>query len=256
MGLTKKSRRVLDILMLSGLDALVLAANPKALIYDTVGWSSSRNATRHMASLREKDYVAIDRKSKSGAWVVRLTQAGRDKVLDEIDPETSWNESWDGRWISFSFDLPQFARRERQHLSKWLKMRRFGRLQGSLWITHRDYDGWTEEIEAEQIDPRSLLFQTVTPVGRQTSREYVEKAWPFKEINRRYSEHIKFLEKGASSPEKMNDSWFEKESNLWKAAFELDPFLPKEIEPREYLGQKSWRLRKKVFSKWASLCLE
>jgi len=256
MGLTKKSRRVLDLLMFSGRDALTLAANPKSLIYGTVGWSTNRNAYRHIDALRDKSYVALDKKSKSGEWVVRVTREGRKKALDEIDPESSWNQDWDGKWISFSFDLPQAARKERQHLRKWLKKRRFGRLQGSLWISHREYAGWTKEIESEDIDPRSLLFQAVIPVGRQTSHEYVEKAWPFKEINKRYSEHVKYLERGASNPEKMNNSWFEEESNLWKAAFELDPFLPNEILPKGYQGRESWNLRKKVFSRWATTHLK
>ncbi len=71
------------------------------------------------------------------------------------------------------------------------------------------------------------------------------KAWSFTEINRRYAEHLRFLENGIPGPGEKNDSWFEMESNLWAAAFELDPFLPNEILPKDYLGIKSWKLRKK-----------
>ncbi len=248
MGLSRKSRRFLEILMLSGLDAMTLAANPKALIYDAVGWTNHRNAARHIAALQGKGFVSVDKNSPSGSWVARLTAVGKDATLDDIDPEISWNKDWNGKWISFSFDLPQNARKERKHLDRWLKKRRFGRLQGSLWISHREYAAWTEEIEGEHIDPRALLFQVVSPMGRQTNDEYVAKAWPFKVINRRYTEHIRYLEKGVPKLQEDNDPWFEKESDLWKAAFELDPFLPSEIWPEGYLGQKSWRLRKKAYA--------
>lgn len=237
--------------MLSGFDALKLAANPKTLLYDAVGWTSNRNAARHVATLQEKGYVSVDKDSEPGSWVTRLTELGKDTTLDEIDPEDSWSKDWNGQWISFSFDLPQFARRERRRLRGWLKKRRFGRLQGSLWVSHREYASWTEEIEAENIDPRALLFQLVSPIGKQTSREYVAKAWPFGEIDRRYAEHLRFLKKRIPEPGKENDSWFETESNLWSAAFELDPFLPNVILPKGYLGKESWRLRKRVYSDWA-----
>ena len=91
----------------------------------------------------------------------------------------------------------------------WFKKRRFGHLQESLWLSHREHASWTEEIEAKNIDLRVLLFQVVTPIGRQTSREYVAKAWSFIEINRRYAEHLHFLEKGMPGPEEKNDSFFE-----------------------------------------------
>jgi|GEM_PF-451886 DNA-binding transcriptional regulator PaaX len=255
VGLTRKSKRFLEILMLSGFDALTLAAHPKALIYNAVGWTNNRNATRHISVLQEKGYVSVIKDSESGSWVTRLTELGKDTTLGEIEPENSWNKDWNGQWISFSFDLPQFAHRERRHLRAWLKKRRFGRLQGSLWLSHREYASWTEEIEAENIDPRALLFQVVTPIGRQTSREYVAKAWSFTEINRRYAEHLRFLENGIPGPGEKNDSWFEMESNLWAAAFELDPFLPNEILPKDYLGIKSWKLRKKIYSDWAKSTL-
>ena len=251
MGLTRKSKRFLEILMLSGLDSLAFAANPKSLIYETVGWSSDRNASRHLGAMSEKGLISLDDKRASGAWVAELTDEGKRSVLEEIDPERSWSESWDGKWRSISFDLPQSSRQERKQLNKWLKRHRFGHLQGSLWISHRRYTTWTNEIEDLKIDPHAVLFQESSPIGRLTSEAYVSKAWSFKKIDFHYSEHIQFLNNNPPSSSKQPLAWLETESKLWNAAFEMDPFLPNELLPSTYKGKESWRLRKKTFSNWS-----
>ncbi len=251
MGLTQKSKRLLEIIALSGLDALQFAANPKSLIYGAVGWDSTRNARRHLRSLREKDFVEISHERRSGSWVAKLTENGKAQLLEGIDPELSWQYQWDGKWTSLSFDLPQGARKERKRLGVWLKKRRFGNLQGSLWISHLPYSTWTDEIESREIDPKAVLFQQIMPVGRITSKEYATKAWPFVEINRRYSEYLRFLEKNAPGEYSSISGWFESESNLWNAAFELDPFLPEPLLPKGYLGIRAWNRKKQVFARLA-----
>ena len=77
MGLTRKSKRFLEILMLSGLDSLAFAANPKALIYDAVGWSSDRAANRHLVTMTEKGLISLGDKRDDGAWVAQLTDEGK-----------------------------------------------------------------------------------------------------------------------------------------------------------------------------------
>lgn len=132
MSLTRKSKRFLEILLLSSLDSLVFAANPKTLIYGAVGWTSDRNADRHLGRMEEKGLISLGDKRTTGSWVAKLTDEGKRSILGEIDPELSWNQNWDGKWRSISFDLPVAARRERNQLNSWLKKNRFGHLQGSL----------------------------------------------------------------------------------------------------------------------------
>ena len=89
MGISRKYKCFLEILMLSGFDALTLAAHPKALIYNAVGWTNNRNATRHISVLQEKGYVSVIKDSESVSWVTRLTELGKDTTLGKIEPENS-----------------------------------------------------------------------------------------------------------------------------------------------------------------------
>lgn len=137
MGLNRKSKRLLDILLLSGLDLLEVSASPKSILYDSVGWNSQRNATRHLGGLSEKGLIELRKIETKSRWVAKLTGAGKEAALGYSDRAGSWDRDWDGKWRSISFDLPSRATCERQRLRTWLQENRFGHLQGSLWITHR-----------------------------------------------------------------------------------------------------------------------
>jgi phenylacetic acid degradation operon negative regulatory protein len=252
MRLGAKSRRFLDIVSLLGTDILKSLAHPKAALYLTSGWTSSRHFNESIEAMRNEGWIVWDDSRESASWVADLTKNGKDVAIDNIDPPTEWAKAWNGRWRTVSFDLPQTARKERRQLETWLKKRRFGHLQGSLWITHREYADWTGEIESRKIDPTAVLFQDSRPIGRNSGRDYVAKSWNFKAINRRYERYTAFLQTSppphASLAEFQN--WFAEESKLWKNAFEKDPFLPNELLPRGYLGKSAWAERKETLTQF------
>ncbi len=248
--LSKKSRRFLELLLMSGFDALLVATNARAVLYGSVGWDSDRSAERNLDALRKRGLISLSEERVTGSWVAEITEKGRDLVFENIDPESSWSGSWDGKWRTIAFDLPQEASRERRQLNAWLRKRRFGHLQGSLWISHRAYADWTAEIEGRKIDPRAVLFQESVPAGRLTNNEYVAKAWPFEKINALYLEHLGFLRSNRVQDASDPVAWFTRESVLWRAAFELDPFLPDALTPSGYRGKEAWCLRKEAYSAW------
>lgn len=252
MGLNLKSKRFLEILLLSGLDALTFSANPKAFMSGAVGWSSDRNVRHNIKTLTDKGLISISDERISGSWVAKITDEGKKLALEDVDPEESWNSNWDGKWRTISFDLPKAANRERKQLNSWLKKHRFGHLQGSLWISHRDYSDWIQEIENRKVDPCAVIFLECVPIGNETNSEYSSRAWPFSKINQCYAEHIKFLREKSPSQFPSPLAWFEAESKLWNAAFERDPFLPNEILPNPYKGKEAWLLRKQTFANWAN----
>lgn len=251
MRLTRKSKCVLEYLLLSGIEVLEFSAHPKGLIYRSAGWTSQRNADRHLATLSDKGLISARRDKANGRWVASLTEKGKGILLGEIDPIECWGESWDGLWTLLSFDLSKNAFRERKQLDSWLRKRRFGHLQGSMWISHRKYQSWSEELEMRKVDPRAIIFQEVISVGKVTSEQYVSRAWPFDRINQYYRDYIEFVEirirESIEDPRILS----ERESELWRKAFQLDPFLPDSILPRGYLGKQAWNRRQLFFSKLA-----
>ncbi len=248
MRLKAKSKRLLDLLLMSGMDALSFMAHPKGLIYDSVGWESHRSARRNLVSLQENGLVSVSHDRRTGKWVVALTQLGRSFASGKFNPEESWASEWNGRWTAVSFDLPQSAYRERSQLGRWLRENRFGCLQGSLWITHRGYREWADEIRSRRIDPSAALFYEIVSVGPTKNRDYAARSWSFKKIDNCYADYLNFVNEGPSL--KSNDhysKWLEMEKALWNKAFEQDPFLPDSLLPNGYLGKRAWNERKALY---------
>lgn len=250
MRLGPKARNLLELLFLTGIDALETVAYPRVAFYNMVGWSSDRNFNRHLKELRGEGWIDWNGNPSDESWVLKITESGKDALLQKIDPEESWSRPWDKKWRTLSFDLPQNARKERRQLDAWLRKRRFGHLQGSVWISHRPYSDWTMEIEGLKIDPSAVLFQESVPLGRNKNADYIESSWNFDAINAFYKDYITILDSTSPNLTQGQTSlakWFQEESASWKKAFKLDPFLPEELLPSSYLGKTAWNARRKAY---------
>lgn len=83
--------------------------------------------------LREKgliDFVDDER------LLIRITEAGRDKILQQ--KISIKNQKWDGKWRIVSFDIPEKRRSVRDLLRHYLKNWGFEQWQKSLWVSKKD----------------------------------------------------------------------------------------------------------------------
>lgn len=239
---------MLELALLVGSEALAGLASPHRMIREGSGISSPRAWSRAMRVAESEGWAARrEFGNGNGDWVYDLTDRGVDRLLDGILPDRAWAESWDGLWRSVSFDLPASSRGARHQLDRWLAKRRFGHLQGSLWITPRSYRSWSVELEERKVDPRRVIFWEGKPLGGLHSSDYVAKAWDFGRINERYAAYLEFLNTSEEDRKARFEDWHAKESVLWTAAFSADPFLPAELLPVGYLGREAWRRRKETF---------
>ena len=130
---------------------------------------------------------------KPADWVPQITKVGRHLARNEIDPQVAWSSPWDGKWHIVSFDLPQDQPSRRYQLNSWLKRQRFGRLQGSLWISHRFSQNWSEAVSQIDANPHDIIFLASTSIGKLSAEQIVANAWDFKKINALYGEYLQFL---------------------------------------------------------------
>ena len=115
---------------------------------------------------------------------------GEGTIQEGIDPEERWGRSWDGKWKLIAFDLPASKQSLRRDLLKWLKSRRFGRLQDSLWVSPCFDESWHQELSDSKFDPSGVSFIDGTSFARSSDQDFISKSWNFKEINRRYKKLI------------------------------------------------------------------
>lgn len=240
-GMKMRYKRLLGRLGKGSLELLAmtvatldLAARPGAYVFGRSQFASARR-------LEAKGWLEIDK--GDGQWAARLTELGRSALNDGIDPEAYWSENWDGKWQILMFDLPVSCRKERERLHAWLKDRRWGCLQGSVWISHRSLvEG---DLDCDELDVHSdqlFLVEASSRVGF-TPQQVVGKAWDFETINHAYRVYMNALlelKKRGRGPH------FSDIVQGWANAAKRDPFLPSVLEPHNYLGKKAWRLRNKM----------
>lgn len=253
MRLGIRSRLIIELSVAAGLDALRSLSAPRC----GLGWGGSyedeRAFLKHLRRMEKNGLLELDESSENGQWVARLTEAGVNHVTDEIDPVRRWDSEWDGIWRLITFDLPSAARKRRLELNQWLQMRRFGGLQGSVRVSPIFEESWKAEIEGLKIPPSCMALFEGKPFALNVDRDIVREGWDFKGINEAYENLISFL-RSRPIPELDEASvrvWLEEENSLWRAAFELDPFLPKVLLPDNYRGREAFELRASVFRKLA-----
>lgn len=259
MKLGRNSRDLLELMAVFGLESLeAVFALPS--FYRLISCSSRQSFQRTTRLLERKGLVSsVENQSTRGDWVGTLTLKGKSIITDSIDPTTFWEANWDGNWRLMSFDLPTKATAERQALRNWLKRYRFGRLQGSVWITPRDLGDWSQELTDLNVDPQNIVFISGKLGATSQPSQFVEKAWDFERINRKYKKHRDFIAANPVQSHSHSDfkSWFRNESERWRDAHASDPFLPRILWPEhfktEYLGPPALKERARAYKEWKTI---
>lgn len=199
MRLTRRSRALLDLMLVAGFDALAGAACFRKALFRVGGWPSEREARRAMDSMAEKGWIVWDDSRETGAWVATLTEKGRGLLHGEMDLSAEREIDWDGKWRMMAFDLPAPARDQRHALREWLRKSRFGHLQGSVYISHRPSDRWLPSLRALKVDPSAAVFFEGRPLGDLDDATVARRSWDFDRINASYAECLRFFARGSSA---------------------------------------------------------
>lgn len=211
--------------------------------------------SRHIHRLEVEAYLERQPGEKRDR-LYRLTAKGRLAALGGLDPVREWGRPWDGRWRFFCFDMPADRAAERSALLRALRDRRFGCLQGSLWISPDPADQIRRDLKGDR-HPNSLIVLEGTPCAGEEHSELVESAWDFDEISRRWSLFDQQVCEGARRAESRGFQagefweWCGHTRQLWAEIVEVDPFLPATLLPAAYQGQRIWRKKEKAFRRMA-----
>ncbi len=250
MRLGSQTRLFLELATIIGLETL------EAVLYAPLlfkGMSGGRDSDfdRRFGALRERGLVtAASGDANASGWTEKLSEQASEALSDGIDPRACWDSAWDGKWRVFAFDLIRATSGQRQALRLWLKRRRFGRLQGSVWVTPRHLGNWSQQIAELGVGPNAAVFVEGPILGDRSDTTIAARGWELTEVNDRYLAYSAFLDQGLPSQGNLVE-WQRRESQLWNAAFELDPFLPRELWPkdfaRSYLGPAAFDRRRTVY---------
>jgi len=200
--------------------------------------------------------AAISRMGKQG-WVTStkkgnksfysLTERGRARM--EEASERIYKSSapdWDGTWRILVYTIPEKQRHLRDELRKELMWSGFGPLTNSCWITPNPLEKEVHRlIDKYDIHDYVSFFQA-TYAGMDEQIKMIDTCWNLAGINERFREFIEEYRMKYATDEKklrnndMSDSEAFVQSALlvhqYRKFLFIDPNLPKELLPEEWLG--------------------
>ena len=191
--------------------------------------------------------------------IVRVMEKGREtlfmwsefaqSILRSYMQRISLSEKkWQGQWLLFSFNIPEKKRRLRNALRDELVLHGFGRLHHNLWIS--PYDLRTEcnkIIKRLQLEPYTVMF--ISKATKEDSQEIASQAWDLTLLAEAYDRLQRKYQKDyiAFKNTKFNDATQEAVEALARLArtseetmefSAKDPYLPKELLPKSWTGNK------------------
>ena len=239
-------RSATESLLESVLWLMGAAMNPT--LPNLLGLSGQPTSRPQIRRLEEAGYLAKER-NEAGRWVYGLTRKGTLAAIGGRNPSARWSRSWDGNWRFVLFDLPRNAHSERRKLHRWFRKNHFGCLQGSVWISPDPATDIATLLKGLKAGSDSVLAIEGLPVlqTKDDTRQIVEKAWDFTEINRRYDEYLATT--ATANRSVPSESERRAQHQAWMHAVKLDPLLPADLLPQNYQGRKAWAQRRKLLQR-------
>ncbi len=214
----------------------------------------SNAAYRTATSRLRKQGLVAWREKESAIPRLRLTPAGKELIPAYFNPEKHWNRSWNKIWYLFVYDVPEADRAYRDVLRKFLKRKRMGCLQQSVWITPQDIRPDFDDLsKVAGVDAFAYLFESRTVLGL-PNRRVVTDAWNFDRLQQNQAHYCSVMEINLEQLKKGNHPLDEIAELLrmsldaYHAAMAEDPLLPEKLHPRGYLGKQVHALNKQFFS--------
>ncbi|MDP2930571.1 MAG: PaaX family transcriptional regulator C-terminal domain-containing protein, partial [bacterium] len=156
------------------------------------------------------------------------------KRLKKILPGADYTKKWDGNWYLVSFDIPEKLRGTRNILRAVLRRLGFGRVQKSVWISPFNLLGDIEKT-VDDLDIASYVILSISDkVGREESRTLAGRIW---HISAFQKEYLEFIQKCKTGKMSRAQRFFG-----YHSIADRDPSLPKELLPRDWLGDEEKNL--------------
>ncbi len=233
----------------------ILASRGRSVVWNKTYPSE---AAYRSARLRlQKKGLLIQTNPKENLPHLVLTDAAKSLRPAYQQPENHWNTKWNGLWYTLIFDVPEKERHYRDALRRLLKRMRMGCLQKSVWITPRDIRPEYSDLEkSAAVGSVAYLLESRT-VLHLDQQEMVRNAWDFDHLYELHSwylevfgENLSFLDQPTHAEKDLMTLLYQ-ESEAYIQTMQLDPLLPENLHPKNYLGRDVWDLRVRLRNKIA-----
>lgn len=175
-----------------------------------------------------------------------LTDSGRGFVAGYINRLALSEKKWDGRWMLFSFNIPEQKRKLRNILRNELISLGFGRLHANLWISPYNLQAESEKIiDKLKVKEHTAIF--ITDYVGDNPKTLAFRVWNLAKLSKIYQGLLEKYKKQYTIFKKSSFSSSSQEAmealcrllTLKEEIVELgvnDPCLPNELLPDDWKG--------------------
>lgn len=200
----------------------------------------------------------IEKIIKDDIPYLRLTSQGHKRIQRDFPLISMQRKTWDRKWRLVIFDIAEVSRIIRERLRVKLKELGFGMLQRSVFISpYNIAEDFAQFIKSFGLEECVYVLEVSTIVAG-NPRTLANKIWHLDDLNKKYKEIVEKIENSYLIPIDNRLSELnikdKKKYNLIvgemrKGYLELvlkDPFLPKDLLPEDWMGDKVRNLMKKL----------
>lgn len=207
----------------------------------------------------------LEKVVKGDEVYLRLTSAGKEKVVRDFPLLSRVKEPWDKRWRIVIFDIAEIDRNAREALRDKLRQLGFGMLQESAWITPHDVGvDLREFLESRDLGDEAFVLE-VSAILAGNQELLVRKVWNLDALevvyqdiiddvtklkdmyvisNGRHSQHTSSKNQKGIGKRITKETLAEASARVRRGYLEAllsDPCLPKELLPRDWPSEKARR---------------
>jgi phenylacetic acid degradation operon negative regulatory protein len=243
------SRRTIFELYFDYIQHYGSSITPRSLLRLTSELGISPSAARAaLCRLAKQGWLQRNVEGRRAFYV--LTPLGRER-LEEVRPRmfSSRHATWDGQWTILTYSVPERLSHQRDRLRRELTFLGFGSMTPATWISPNPLVEITlRHLSLRNLDQYVHLFRA-RQASVQAHSSLIKHCYNLDSVQRHYGRFIKnwrgYREKIAGANRPGNNKCFVAKMQLvydFGDFLYLDPFLPSELLPKEWLGYEAWRL--------------
>jgi phenylacetic acid degradation operon negative regulatory protein len=209
------------------LQAMTVAADALQISPD-----ATRQALRRLAT---QGLVTASHQGRNARY--ELTEAGRHRLADAAERIYLRRPLvWDGRWHMLTYTFTERQRASRDALRRELEWLGFGSLGAGVWVCPWDLGVRLQEV----LDKHRIAgaVEVFTAIHEGEDRQLAARAYPLADLQAAHAGFVRQVRGNAEVPTDPRAAFVERIRLVheWRKFLFLDPGLPEELLPDDWLG--------------------
>jgi phenylacetic acid degradation operon negative regulatory protein len=186
----------------------------------------------------------------------RLTSSGRRMIgsaVPRVQRSIVSDRTWDGTFLLLTLTGAVLDREARERLAVGLDFEGFGTLGPGTWVAvgEGSREGADSVLSACGLQDRALLLSAQTVDGAETPAEVVALAWDLDTAEAAHEAFLEEFEKAVPADECEAFAMRTRLAHEWRHLLSVDPSLPLQLLPGDWVGTRARKVFQLRFSEWA-----